>query len=62
MENYKKMIALFEQVKDSLSEKDLQYALELIEEYDHCLGAKEAKGIENELIRLCSKKTDRKES
>jgi len=51
------MIQLFEEVKDQLTDKDLQYVLELIQEYDSCRGAQEADGIEKMIIDFCVKKT-----
>ena len=57
MSNYEKMIQLFEEVKDQLTDKDLQYVLELIQEYDSCRGAQEADGIEKMIIDFCVKKT-----
>ena len=56
MSNYKKMIQIFEDVKDALSADELLYVLELIQEYDTCRGANEADGIEMSIIDFCSKK------
>ena len=60
MSNYDKMIQLFEEVKDSLSANDLQYILELIQQYDNCRSSQEASSIENTIIDFCSKKTETK--
>ena len=53
---YEKMIKLFEQVKDTLEEKDLRYAVTLINEYDRCRSKNEAEEIEKSLIRFCKEK------
>ncbi|HPF16728.1 MAG TPA: hypothetical protein PLN92_04025 [Thermotogota bacterium] len=54
MNAYEKMIQLFEEIKDNLSEKDLLYVLELIHEYDTCRGAREANELEKAIIAFCS--------
>lgn len=56
--NYEKMIQLFEEVKDKFSTQDLQYVLELIQEYDSCRGAQEADGIEQTIINFCTTKRE----
>jgi len=57
--NYELMIQLFEEVKESLSPQDLQYVLELIQEYDTCRGAQEADSIEQMIIHFCTKKSEK---
>lgn len=56
MGNYKKMVQLFEEVKNGLSVTDLQYVLGLIQEYDTCRGTQEAESIELSIIDFCKKK------
>lgn len=56
MSNYKKMIRLFEDVKDDLSADDLHYVLQLIQEYDSCRGPGEADEIERTIIDFCTNK------
>ncbi len=55
MNTYETMIQLFEEIKDDLSEKELLYVLELIQEYDTCRGAREADGLEKAILDFCSK-------
>jgi len=52
------MIQLFEEVKERLSSKDLNFVLELIQEYDTCRGAQEADSIEQTIIHFCKKKLE----
>lgn len=59
MGNYKKMVQLFEEVKDLLSANELQYVLELIQEYDTCKGPEEADSIETTIIDFCQKKLEK---
>jgi hypothetical protein len=54
------MIQLFEEVKDQFSTKELQYVLELIQEYDSCKGPQEADGIEKMIIDFCQKKSKKR--
>jgi hypothetical protein len=56
MSNYRKMLDLFEKVKDSLTPKDLQYALDQISEYESCVRSEEVERVENGLIIFCEKK------
>lgn len=58
MSNYRKMLDLFEKVKDSLTPEDLQYALDQISEYESCVRSEEVERVENGLIIFCEKKLD----
>ena len=59
MNTYETMIQMFEEIKDDLSEKDLLYVLELIQEYDTCRGAREAAGLEKAILDFCSKQKNK---
>ncbi|HOO31881.1 MAG TPA: hypothetical protein PK466_01305 [Thermotogota bacterium] len=56
MSHYKKILELFEEVKDRLDPLELQYLLNQIEEYDSCVDTDESRRIEDGLIRFCEKK------
>ena len=55
-DNYKKMIHLFENVKDNFSAEELHYVLDLIQQYDNCNSPQEADGIEIAILNFCTGK------
>jgi hypothetical protein len=56
MGDYKKIIKLFEQIKEGLNPVELQCVLNQIEEYDSCHNSEESDRIEKGLIKFCEKK------